>query len=122
MKKILIKILLATTLLLLGCAADTHSSLAEEMLNNMESLIGVLESVTDSSSSKKAMLEIEEINKMGEDIQGRMVKLGEPSEDMLRELDEKYRVRGEAATTRLRQVLGGLIESEFGLDIMQALN
>ena len=122
MKKILIKILLATTLLLLGCAADTHSSLAEEMLNNMESLIGVLESVTDSSSSKKAMLEIEEINKMGEDIQGRMVKLGEPSEDMLRELDEKYRVRGEEAATRLRQVLGGLIESEFGLDIMQALN
>ena len=138
MKKILIKILLATTLLLLGSAlalctdngtpyvykykADSHSSLAEEMLNNMESLIGVLESVTDSSTSKKAMLEIERINKIGEDIQTRMVKLGEPSEDMLRELDEKYRVRGEAATTRLRQVLGGLIESEFGLDIMQALN
>tara|TARA_B100000029_G_scaffold472525_1_gene513100 strand:+ start:296 stop:664 length:369 start_codon:yes stop_codon:yes gene_type:complete len=122
MKQILIKILLAVTLLLVGCAADTHSSLAEEMLNNMESLIEVLESVTDSSSSKKAMLEIEKINKIGTDIQDRMVQLGEPSEDILRELDEKYRVRGEEAATRLRQVLGGLIESEFGLDIMEALN
>ena len=122
MKQILIKILLAVTLLLVGCAADTHSSLAEEMLNNMESLIQVLESVTDSSSSKKAMLEIEKINKIGTDIQDRMVQLGEPSEDILRELDEKYRVRGEEAATRLRQVLGGLIESEFGLDIMEALN
>ena len=122
MKQILIKILLAVTLLLVGCAADTHSSLAEEMLNNMESLIEVLESVTDSSSSKKAMLEIEKINKIGTDIQERMVQLGEPSEDILRELDEKYRVRGEEAATRLRQVLGGLIESEFGLDIMEALN
>ena len=122
MKQILIKILLAVTLLLVGCAADTHSSLAEEMLNNMESLIQVLESVTDSSSSKKAMLEIEKINKIGTDIQERMVQLGEPSEDILRELDEKYRVRGEEAATRLRQVLGGLIESEFGLDIMEALN
>tara|TARA_Y100001960_G_C14088294_1_gene547027 strand:+ start:69 stop:437 length:369 start_codon:yes stop_codon:yes gene_type:complete len=122
MKKILIKILLAITLLLVGCAADTHSSLADEMLNNMESLIKVLESVTDSSSSKRAMLEIEEINKTGANIQERMVKLGEPSEDILKELDEKYRVRGEEAATRLRQILGSLIESEFGLDIMEALN
>ncbi len=87
MKQILIKILLAVTLLLVGCAADTHSSLAEEMLNNMESLIEVLESVTDSSSSKKAMLEIEKINKIGTDIQERMVQLGGPSEDILRGLD-----------------------------------
>jgi len=122
MKKILKNVLLVATLLLVGCAADTHSSLAEEMISNMESLIGVLENVTDSLSSKNAILEIEKINRIGEDIQARMVQLGEPSEDILKELDEKYRARGEETATRLRQVLSNLIESEFGLDIMQALN
>ena len=122
MKKILKNVLLVATLLLVGCAADTHSSLAEEMISNMESLIGVLENVTDSLSSQNAILEIEKINQIGEDIQARMVQLGEPSEDILKELDEKYRARGEETATRLRQVLSNLIESEFGLDIMQALN
>tara|TARA_B110000014_G_C20124866_1_gene598341 strand:+ start:5054 stop:5422 length:369 start_codon:yes stop_codon:yes gene_type:complete len=122
MKKILKNVLLVTTLLLVGCAADTHSSLAEEMISNMESLIGVLENVTDSLSSQNAILEIEKINQIGEDIQARMVQLGEPSEDILKELDEKYRARGEETAARLRQVLSNLIESEFGLDIMKALN
>ncbi len=122
MKKILKNVLLVTTLLLVGCAADTHSSLAEEMISNMESLIGVLENVTDSLSSQNAILEIEKINQIGEDIQARMVQLGEPSEDILKELDEKYRAQGEETAARLRQVLSNLIESEFGLDIMKALN
>ena len=64
--------------LLVGCAADTHSSLSGEMIANMEKLVEVLESVKDSSSSKQAILKIKEINELAERIQERMTKLNEP--------------------------------------------
>ena len=108
--------------LLVGCAADTHSSLSGEMISNMEKLVEVLESVKDSSSSKQAILKIKEINELAEQIQERMTKLNEPSEDITKDLEQKYSSRAGEASARLREVVGGLIETEFGLDIMNALN
>ena len=108
--------------LLVGCAADTHSSLSGEMISNMEKLVEVLESVKDSSSSKQAILKIKEINELAERIQERMTKLNEPSEDIVKDLEQKYSSRAGEASIRLREVVGGLIETEFGLDIMNALN
>tara|TARA_Y100001970_G_scaffold106292_1_gene133243 strand:+ start:4946 stop:5284 length:339 start_codon:yes stop_codon:yes gene_type:complete len=108
--------------LLVGCAADTHSSLTEEMLDNLNDLVSVLQSVQDSSSAQSAIAKIEQINILGKDIQKRMDTLGQPSEDMLKELESKYSSMIEESTVKLREVLGGLIETEFGLDIMKALN
>ena len=51
-----------------------------------------------------------------------MDELGQPSEDMLKDLESKFSSKIEESTTNLREVLGGLIETEFGLDIMKALN
>jgi len=108
--------------LLVGCAADTHSSLTEEMLGNLNNLVSVLQSVQDSSSAQNAISQIEQINILGKDIQKRMDELGQPSEDMLKDLESKFSSKIEESTTNLREVLGGLIETEFGLDIMKALN
>ena len=115
-------IMLLMIFLLVGCAADTHSSLSGEMIANMEKLVEVLESVKDSSSSKQAILKIKEINELAERIQERMTKLNEPSEDIVKDLEQKYSSRAQEASVRLREVVGGLIETEFGLDIMNALN
>lgn len=115
-------IMLLMIFLLVGCAADTHSSLSGEMIANMEKLVEVLESVKDSSSSKQAILKIKEINELAEQIQERMTKLNEPSEDIVKDLEQKYSSRAQEASVRLREVVGGLIETEFGLDIMNALN
>ena len=46
--------------LLVGCAADTHSSLTEEMLGNLNNLVSVLQSVQDSSSAQNAISQIEQ--------------------------------------------------------------
>ena len=108
--------------LLVGCAADTHVSLSKEMLDNMENLIVVLEGVKDSSSCQEAIVRIKEITQLGKNIQQRIDELGEPSESMLKELEEKYASRGQKAAENLRSVLSGLIESDFGMDIMKALN
>ena len=48
--------------LLVGCAADTHSSLTEEMLDNLNDLVSVLQNVQDSSSAQNAIAKIEQIN------------------------------------------------------------
>ena len=108
--------------LLVGCAADTHSSLTEEMLDNLNDLISILQSVQDSSSAQNAISKIEQLNILGKNIQKRMDVLGEPSEDMLKDLEANFSSRIEESTAKLREVLGGLIETEFGLDIMKALN
>ncbi len=90
MKKTLwMVVLMVGAMGVVGCS-DSREKVTEDGLDLMEEMVGVLEGVTDKESAEEAKPKLEELNKEGEELKARAEKLGDPSKEEEKELEEKY--------------------------------
>jgi chromosome segregation ATPase len=90
MKKTLwMVVLMVAAVGVVGCS-DSQEKVYEDQLDLMEDTVGILEGVTDKESAEEAKPKLESLKKVSEELQARAKKLGEPTEEEQKELQEKY--------------------------------
>lgn len=87
-----IALLLGTSLLVFsGCGADTHEKIANDMISEMKNLVAVLENLKSPEDVEAAKPKIKKIAERLKAIKKRADKIGDPSEEVQKKLEEKFK-------------------------------
>jgi len=81
---------------MVGCG-DSHEKAAEELLKAMEDLTVVLETIEDEDSAKAAVPELELLTARLESLSERIKTLGNPEDNLKRQLESEYGERFKTA-------------------------
>ena len=100
---------------------DTHESLIKEMITLSNDMVVVLESITDEATAQTAAHKLRDISRKGNALQDRMTKLGEPTPDEEEQLKEKYQKELEGMSTRLMDVMMGLMDKPYAAEALKAM-
>jgi hypothetical protein len=85
-------VMLIVGTLVTGCGggADTHDKVAADMVKNLQTIVRVLQSVTDKNTSEAAAKQIRALGASMESAQDRFNALGKPSKEIGDDLNSKY--------------------------------
>lgn len=101
-------ILALTFAIVLGftsCGGETHEALANESIDLMEDFTDSLAKIDDKASAQKQAGELERLVAKMKDVQARMEKLGDPSEEQGAELAQKLEQGMGAAMQKMTKEL-----------------
>ncbi len=89
MKKTFALVALGAAFLCYGCGGDSHESLNDETCDIFTEMTEIMATITDEASAKEAAPKIEALAVEFKDIVQREKSLGDPPDDVKRELEKK---------------------------------
>ena len=108
--------LLALPLSSMAADQAAYEATAEKMIEAMNKLAGLLESVEDEASADAAAAGIKELtDKEMAPIAREMKALGDPDPEMEKALEAKYQDKMEAASTRMMTAMMGIAQKDPAL-------
>jgi chromosome segregation ATPase len=117
MKKTLwMVVLMVAAMGVVGCS-DSREKVMEDQLDLMEQTVGILEGVTDKESAEEAKPKLEALKEVSEELQARAKKLGKPTEEEAKELQEKY---GEKMTEVANKMMAQMMRVQSNLETKSA--
>ena len=95
---------LMLVLLAAACGGDTHEKVAEDKINLIEQIADILEDVTDDASADAAAKRIEALAGEMKAVNERAKALGDPTPELNKQLEEKYKPRTQKILGRIMAV------------------
>jgi hypothetical protein len=100
-------------LLIAGCGSS-HEKVTAEAVRNLEETVDILKTIDSNAAYEEAKGRLKEALSEGRAIKKRLKALGEPSDDVFRQIEERYAERMKRAReqmfkemTRVRALLAG---------------
>ena len=99
----------------------TFDSVMKEMVTTLNTMTMALESAKDDKTAKDAKPKLVKISSQMQDLQEKAKKLGNPSPDEEKKLEEKFKVDLDAVTKKLVAEVTRLKAQPYGKDLIDAL-
>lgn len=100
---------------------DSFESVLKEMLKTLNATTDLLAKATDDASAKDAKPKLEKLGAEMQSLQDRVGKLGKPSADEEKKLEEKYKNDLENVVKKLTSESLRLAQTSYGKDLLEAL-
>lgn len=100
---VLVVCMVAAVAVLSGCGKRDHDDVIGEMVTTMEQMVDVVVQIKSPEDLKKNEAELKELDDKVQQLADEMGKLGEPSEDVKKEIEEKYEERLKKAAGKLEE-------------------
>jgi hypothetical protein len=102
-----------------GCGGDSREDLAGESVDILKELVTTLDGVKDEASANSAKPKLEKLVKEMNDLNERQEKLGMPTEEEFKEIEQKY---GKQMEELQQKFAGNVLRIAFDPKIQAVLN